>query len=225
MQRYLWKLSNLQEKAWGANLSRVPHCCLGWEIFWALRHTDSYGLQFCRKQQDLPNYTSLAPELPRTWCTLKLEKHLDSFSCGLDPRFRLLINAPWIYGVWLWSLVERAWATWYEWCWSCGLMENKVGYMEEIGLDKEAQLLTYSMIRSKFIHRSFLRKTLTTRKVQKRGSGSLFIWQFSKLTLKLLLLVCLTTPHLAVHVEGNKHFSLTYFFILPQLFQKLLKKS
>lgn len=33
MQRYLWKLCNLQEKAWGAKLSWVLHCCLGWEIF------------------------------------------------------------------------------------------------------------------------------------------------------------------------------------------------
>lgn len=67
--------------------------------FWALRHKDSDGLQFCRKQQNLLGYTSLAPELPSTWSILKLEKHLKSFSCGLDPGFKLLIKALWLYGV------------------------------------------------------------------------------------------------------------------------------
>lgn len=149
------------------------------ERFWALRHKVSYGLQFCRKQQNLLGYTSLAPELPRTWCTLKLEKHLKSFSCGLDPRFRLLINALWLYGVWLQSLVERAWATWHGWCWLCGVVKKQVGYMEETRLDKEAQLLNYSMIHSRFIHKSFLR---LSGRLWQPGRSKERLWQDIHLT-------------------------------------------
>lgn len=48
---------------------------------------------------NLLGYTSPASELPRTWNTLKVEKHLKSFSCGLEPGLGLLINALWLYGV------------------------------------------------------------------------------------------------------------------------------
>lgn len=63
MQRYLWKLCNPQEKAWGAKLSWVLHCCLGWEIS---GHWDTGFIwsALCRKQQNLPGYTCLAPSFP-----------------------------------------------------------------------------------------------------------------------------------------------------------------
>lgn len=69
------------------------------------------------------------------------------------------------------------------------------------------------------------RKTLTTREVKRDALAVYSYDNLENLALKLLLLMYLTNAHLAAHVESNKHFSLSYFFVLPPLFQELINRS
>lgn len=155
MHLYLWRVRNLQEKAWGANLCWVLHCCLGGKVFgsWGTRFqtvssfsesnrkaAGSPGLQLpcCRVSQDVVHF----------------EAEGASWNWLLRARsgFRPLLNALWLYRRWLQSLV--------------GELSHLVCVMLIMGHHEKADGLhggdwarqrALAPIHSKFIHKSFLR--------------------------------------------------------------------